>query len=112
MDEVSIRSQGQTKAIICEEVAGFERDYMGWRPKDIHTHLLCDHLVAHVIGVPTAAEQQLVKTLPAEKGRDLLKQVRTNLVGTVRPGMEVLVLEASAVDAHRKRHSAPAILPA
>ena len=32
----------------------------------------------------TAAEQQLVKTLPAEKGRGLLKQVRTQLMETAR----------------------------
>jgi hypothetical protein len=31
-----------------------------------------------------AAEQQLVKSLPAEKGRTLLKQVRTYLVETAR----------------------------
>ena len=42
-------------------------------------------------GVLTAAEQQLVKTLPAEKGRDLLKQVRTHLIETARPVMEAMI---------------------
>ena len=41
----------------------------------------------------TAAEQHLVKTLPAEKGRDLLKQVRTQLIETARPALEALVQE-------------------
>jgi uncharacterized protein YbcI len=39
----------------------------------------------------TAAEQHLVKSLPAEKGRDLLKQVRTHLIETARPLMEAMV---------------------
>ena len=46
-------------------------------------------------GVSTAAEQQLVKSLPAEKGRDLLKQVRTHLIETARPVMEAMVEEVT-----------------
>ncbi len=42
-------------------------------------------------GVLTAAEQQLVKTLSADKGRDLLKQVRTHLVESARPLMETMI---------------------
>ena len=44
-------------------------------------------------GVLTAAEQQLVKTLPPEKGRELLKQVRTQLMETARPTLEAIILE-------------------
>jgi uncharacterized protein YbcI len=47
--------------------------------------------------VLTAAEQQLVKSLPSEKGRDLLKQVRTHLIETARPVMESLVEEVTGV---------------
>jgi uncharacterized protein YbcI len=39
----------------------------------------------------TAAEQHLVKSLPPEKGRDLVKQVRTHLIETARPLMEAMV---------------------
>ena len=42
-------------------------------------------------GVLTAAEQQLVKSGPPEKGRDLLKQVRTQLIETARPLMQAMV---------------------
>ena len=48
-------------------------------------------------GVLTAAEQHLVKSLPAEKGRDLLKQVRTHLIETARPLMEAMVQEITGV---------------
>jgi len=64
---------------------------MGRGPKNIHTHLIGDLLVVRLEGVLTAAEQQLVKSLAAEKGRDLLKQVRTHLMETARPVMEELI---------------------
>ena len=45
----------------------------------------------------TAAEQQLVNSLPAEKGRTLLKQVRGHLVEMARPILDVLIREATGV---------------
>jgi uncharacterized protein YbcI len=95
--EVAMKTQGEIEAAICEGVARFEQEYMGRGPKDIHTHLLGDLLVVRLRGVLTAAEQQLVKALPAEKGRDLLKQVRTHLIETARPVLEALVQEVTGV---------------
>ena len=70
---------------------------MGRGPKDIHAHLIGDLLVVRLRGVLTAAEQQLVKTLQADKGRGLLKQVRTHLVETARPAMEAMIAEITGV---------------
>jgi uncharacterized protein YbcI len=86
-----MRTHGEIEAAICEGISRFEQDYMGRGPKDIHTHLLVDFLVVRLQGVLTAAEQHLVKSLPAEKGRDLLKQVRTHLIETARPLLETMV---------------------
>ena len=86
-----MKTQGEIEAAICEGVRRFEQEYMGRGPKDIHTHLIGDLLVVRLQGVLTAAERQLVKTLPAEKGRGLLKQVRTQLVETARPALESMV---------------------
>ena len=90
-------TQGEIEAAICEAVSRFEQDYMGRGPKDIHAHLLGDLLVGRLRGVLTAAEQHLVKSLPAEKGRDLLKQVRTHLIETARPVMEAMVEKITGV---------------
>jgi len=92
-----MKTQGEIEAAICEGIARFEQEYMGRGPKDIHAHLIGDLLVVRLQGVLTAAEQQLVKSLPAEKGRDLLKQVRTQLVEAARPVMEAMVQEATGV---------------
>ena len=86
-----MKTQEKSNPPFVKAVTRFEQDYMGRGPKDIHTHLLGDLLVVRLQGVLTAAEQQLVKSLSAEKGRDLLKQVRTHLIETARPVMEAMV---------------------
>jgi len=92
-----MKTQGEIEAAICEGVSRFEQDYMGRGPKDIYAYLLDDLLVVRLQGVLTAAEQHLVKSLSAEKGRDLLKQVRTHLIETARPVMEAMVQEITGV---------------
>ena len=92
-----MKTQGEIEADICKGVTRFEQDYMGRGPKDIRAHLIDDLLLVRLKGVLTAAEQHLVQSLPAEKGRDLLKQVRTHLIETARPVMEAMVQEVTGV---------------
>jgi len=92
-----MRTQGEIEAAICEGISRFEQEYMGRGPKDIHTHLIGDLVVVRLKGVLTAAEQHLVRSLPGEKGRDLLKQVRIQLIETARPVMEAMVQEITGV---------------
>ena len=86
-----MKTQGEIEAAICEVIVRFEQEYMGRGPKDIHTHVIGDLVIVRLRGVLTAAEQQLVTALAAEKGRDLLKQVRTHLIETARPVMEAML---------------------
>jgi uncharacterized protein YbcI len=92
-----MKTQGEIEAAICDGIRRFEQDYMGRGPKDIHTHLLGDLLVVRLQGVLTAAEQQLAQSNGPEKGKDLLKQVRSHLIATARPVMEAMVQEVTGV---------------
>ncbi len=92
-----MKTQGEIESAVCDGISRFEQEYMGRGPKDVHTHLIGDLLVVRLEGVLTAAEKQLVKALAAEKGRDLLKQVRTHLIETARPIMEKMIEEATGV---------------
>jgi uncharacterized protein YbcI len=92
-----MRTQGEIEAAICDGISRFEQEYMGRGPKDIHTHLIGELLMVRLRGVLTAAEQQLAKSPPAEKGRDLLKQVRTQLIETARPVLEAMIQEVTGV---------------
>jgi uncharacterized protein YbcI len=99
-----MKTQGEIEAAICAGITQFEQEYMGRGPKDIRTHLLDDLLVVRLQGVLTAAEQHLVKSLPLEKGRDLLKQVRTHLLETARPILERMVHEITGMKVLSMHH--------
>ena len=92
-----MKTTGEIEAAICKAISRFEQDYMGRGPKAVHTHLLGDMLVIRLQGILTAAEQQLVRSLPMSKGRDLLKQVRTQLIETARPHLESLIQEITGI---------------
>ena len=99
-----MKTRGEIEAAICEGITRFEQEYMGRGPKHIHTHLIGDLLVVRLEGVLTSAERHLVKSVPPEKGRGLLKQVRTELIETARPVMEAMVREITGVKALSMHH--------
>lgn len=99
-----LKTQGEIEAAICEGMSRFQQEYMGRGPKDIRAHLIGDLLVVRLNGVLTAAEQHLVKALSPEKGRDLLKQVRTQLIETARPSLEALVEEITGTRPRSLHH--------
>ncbi len=97
VDLGNMKTTGEIEAAICKEMSRFEQEYMGRGPKDIRAHLIGDIIVVRLQGVLTAAEQHLVTTLPADKGRDLLKQVRTQLIEIARPTFQVIVKEVTGI---------------
>lgn len=92
-----MKTQGEIQSAIAAGMTRFEQEYMGRGPKDVRAHLIDDLVVVRLKGVLTAAEQHLVKTMPPEKGRDLLKQVRSQLLEIARPTMEAMVQEITGV---------------
>lgn len=88
-----MKTQGEIEAAISKGMSNFELEFMGRGPKDIRAHLIGDLLLIRLQGVLTAAEQHLVKVLPVEKGRDLLKQVRSQLIEVARPQLDALVAD-------------------
>jgi len=92
-----MNTTGEIEAAICKAVARFEQEFMGRGPKDIQAHLIGDLLLVRLHGVLTSAEQQLVRTLVPEKGRDLLKEVRTQLIETARPQLQGMIKEITGI---------------
>lgn len=93
--DAQMKTQGEIEAAIGAGINRFEQEFMGRGPKEIQTHLIGDLLIVRLRGVLTAAEQHLTLSLPAEKGRDLIKQVRTHLIESARTVMEKLVEEVA-----------------
>jgi uncharacterized protein YbcI len=99
-----MKTHGEIEAAICDGISRFEQEYMGRGPKDIRAYLIDDIIFVRLQGVLTAAEQHLVKSQPPEKGRDLLKQVRTHLLETARPLLEAMVQEVTGIKTMSMHH--------
>ena len=84
-------TSGEMEKAVCQGIRCFEMEARGRAPKEIHAHLIGTLLVVRLQGVLTAAEQQLAKSPPYGKGRDLLKQLRTHLIETAKPLLQVMV---------------------
>lgn len=91
MPAPALRTKGEIEAAICKGVSRFQQEYMGRGPQEVHAYSLGELLVVRLQGVLTAAEQHLAKSLAPEKGRDLVKAVRTHLIEVARPMMEAMV---------------------
>jgi len=97
-------TQVESEAAICDGIIRFQEEYLGWRSEQIRTHFIKDLLVVRILGVLTLAERQLGKSLSPEKGRDLIKQVRKQLLELARPMLESLVHEVIGVKVLSMHH--------
>jgi CheY-like chemotaxis protein len=97
-------TQAESEAAICDGIIRFQDEYLGWRSERIQAHLVKDMLIVRILGVLTLAERQLGKSAAPEKGRDLIKQTRKQLLELARPMLESLVHEASGVKVRSMHH--------
>ncbi len=93
MVEASIKTPREIETAVSDGLVRFAQEYLGHRPTTIQAHLLKDLLVVRLHGVLNAAERQLLSTSDKNRGRDLLKQVRTELIETAHPILVSLVAE-------------------
>ncbi len=97
-------TQSESEAAICDGIIRFQEEYLGWRSEQVQVHFIKDLLVVRIRGVLTLAERQLGKSLSPEKGRDLIKQARKQLLELARPMLESLVHEAAGVKVISMHH--------
>ena len=90
------KTKGQIEAEISEAVIKFEKEFMGRGPLETKTYLLDDIVLVRLKGVLTKAEQQLAQTGDnVERGRQLIKQVRIELLEKGRPLLEAIVQDVT-----------------
>jgi len=97
-------TQAEIEAAICDGIVCFQDEFLGWRSERIRAHLIRDMVVVRICGVLTLAERQLGKSVSPEKGRDLIKQSRKQLLELARPMLESLVHEACGVRVRSMHH--------
>jgi uncharacterized protein YbcI len=85
------KTKGQIEAEVSEAIIKFEKDYMGRGPAEAKTHIIDDLVLVRLKGILTQAEYQLARTEDNPKGRDLIKQVRQELLERGRPLLEAVI---------------------
>ncbi len=87
------KTRGQIEAEVSEAIIKFEKEYMGRGPLETKSYVIGDMLLVRLKGVLTQAEHQLVASGEGFKGRDLVKQVRIELLERGRPLLEKAVMD-------------------
>lgn len=99
-----MNTPGEIETAVCQGISCFEQESGGRVPKAIRAHLIGDLLVVRLQGVLTVAEQQLAKSPPPGRGRDLLKQVRSHLIETEKPLLQAMVQGITGVPVASLHH--------
>jgi len=85
------KSKGQIESEISDAVTCFEKEYMGRGPLETKTYLVDDMVIVRLKGVMTKAEHRLVESHSNIKARELIKQMRIELIENGRPILESLI---------------------
>ena len=75
-----MKSKGELETEISNAVIRFKRDYMGRGPQEVRSFLIGDMVLVRLRGVLTPAEQRLAQLEDPHRGRDLIKQLRVELI--------------------------------
>ncbi len=92
-----MKTKGELEAEISQAVVRFKKEYMGRGPLAVRTYLLDDLALVRLQGVLTAAEQKLAQVEKRSRGRDLIKQVRLELIEHGRLLLEAVVRDILGV---------------
>jgi len=82
------KTRGQIEAEISEAIIKFEKEYMGRGPLETKSFIIGDMVLVRLKGVLTQAEHQLAASGEGSKGRELIKQVRIELLESGRTLLE------------------------
>ena len=91
MGVASVKTKGELETEVSNAVIRFKRDYMGRGPQEVRTFLVGDMALVRLRGVLTPAEQRLAQVEDPHRGRDLIKQLRVELIEHGREILEAAV---------------------
>lgn len=86
-----MKTKGELETEVSTAVIRFKREYMGRGPQEVRTFLIEDMALVRLRGVLTPAEQRLAQVEDPHRGRDLIKQLRVELIEHGRELLEEAV---------------------
>ena len=85
------KSCGQLESEISDAMTRFEKEYTGRGPLETRTHIIEDMVIVRQKGALTRAELTLVKHGNSDRVRELIKQMRSELIESNRSLLEDLI---------------------
>lgn len=98
------KTRGELESAVCLGMTRFEQEYMGRGPQDVQAHLLNDLLIVRMKCMMTVAEQRLVENTSPEKGRDLVKELRTQMMEGARKQIDSMIQIITGVTVRSLHH--------
>ena len=86
-----MKTKGELESEISQAVIRFEKEYMGRGPLETRTYLVDDLVLVRLKNVLIPAEFKLAEAQENERGRELIKQVRRELIERGRPLLDAAV---------------------
>jgi uncharacterized protein YbcI len=86
-----MQSKEEIEHQVSNAIISFEKEYMGRGPVETQSFVIDNMVIVRLKGVLTQAEMQLVKTRDKERGRNLIKEVRIELLEQGRPLLEAVI---------------------
>ncbi len=84
-------TKGQMEADISAAITRFEKEFMGRGPLETKTYILDDMVITRLTGILSKAELKLVLSDRNVRGRELIKQVRSELIENNRGILEAVI---------------------
>ncbi len=85
------KTRHQLEAEISDAITHFEKEHMGRGPLETRTYIIEDMVIVRQKGALTKAEHALVKSERNQRARELIKQVRIELIEHGRSLLEDMI---------------------
>ena len=95
MADAGGKTKREMESAACTALDRFAREFLGWPPRTTRAYLIHGLLVIRFQGELSAGELRLLQT--PDRGRDLVKQMRCDLVEMARPILGAMVEEITGL---------------
>lgn len=89
--------QRENEREISHAIIHFEKEFMGRGPLDAKTYIIEDMVLVRLKNVLTQAELKLAQSDPNQRGRQLIKQMRQELIDQGRPLLNAIIKDILGV---------------
>ncbi|MFO0816057.1 MAG: DUF2294 domain-containing protein [Gemmatales bacterium] len=94
----SMKTKGELESEISQIIVRFEKDHLGRGPLETRAYLIDDMVLVRLKKVLIPAEIKLAESSTPDRGRDLIKQLRQELIERGRPILEAELKVLLGVD--------------